>query len=230
MCARVGILVRRGSWTLSVRSFLLIFLATTIIAVAFLHVLYPFLAITERVPTRILVLDGWLPTYDLNKAAATYLTGNYQQLLAVSAAYEFQNIDQDPGNAYVVTHILVRDGVPPDQVNPVIFLGMKVDRTFYSAIAVKAWCSQHGIPLQSLDIATLGPHARRSRLLYQKALGNGIKIGVIALDDPAYDSRHWWRSSEGVREVLFEFVAYIYVRLFFWAPPANELHLLPASE
>lgn len=230
MTAKLGILVRRERWTLSFRGLILVLLAVVITAVTGLHALYPFLAITRPVPTRILVLDGWLPTYDINKAAAIYLAGNYQHLLDVSATYDFQAIDQDPGNAFVVTRILVRDGIPPREVNPVVFEGVKIDRTFYSAIAVKKWCGQHGIPLQSLDIATLGPHARRSRLIYEKALGNGVEVGVIALDDPAYDSRRWWRSSEGVREVLFESVAYFYVRFLFLAPRANEVHLLPASE
>ena len=212
--ARFGILVRRERWALSPRGLLLVLLATIIIGITGIRTLYPFLAITQRVPARILVLDGWLPTIDINKAAAIYLAGNYSQLLDVSSTYDFQAIDQDRGNANVVTHILVRDGIPPEQVKPIVFSGVKVERTFISAVAVKEWCNQHGVPLQSLDIATLGPHARRSRLLYEKALGGSVKVGVIALDDPAYDSLHWWRSSEGVREVLFEFVAYIYVRVF----------------
>ena len=208
---------------------MLVLLAAIIITAVGLRTLYPFLAITETVPTRILVLDGWLPTYDINKAAALYLAGHYQTLLDVNGTYDFQAVDQDPGNAYIVRRILVRDGVPPDQVKPVIFPGAKVDRTYISAVAVKEWCRQHGIPLQSLDIATLGPHARRSRLIYEKALGKGVKVGVIALDDPAYDSLRWWRSSEGVREVLFEFVAYVYVRFLFLTPQPIELHLLRAS-
>jgi hypothetical protein len=64
-----------------------------------------------------------------------------------------------------------------------------------------------------MDVITLGPHARRSRLLYQKAFGNAVSLGVISLADPAYDSRYWWRSSEGVREVWGEAVAYLYARL-----------------
>jgi hypothetical protein len=209
---------------------MLVLLATSIIAVTGLHALYPFLAITKRVPTRILVLNWVVAAYDNNKAAALYLAGHYQQLLDVNGTYDFQAIDQDPGNAYIVKRILVRDGVPPDQVKPVIFPGAKFDRTYISALAVNEWCRQNGIPVQSLDIVTLGPHARRSRLIYEKALGNGVKVGVIALDDPAYDSRRWWRSSEGVREVLFEFVAYFYVRFFFLAPQTTEVHLLPSSE
>ncbi|MGA2556129.1 MAG: hypothetical protein ABSG04_07630, partial [Verrucomicrobiota bacterium] len=58
-------------------------------------------------------------------------------------------------------------------------------------------------------------HARRSRLLFQKACGDDTKVGVIALDDVGYDPTHWWRTSEGVREVVGEGIAYLYARIVF---------------
>jgi len=38
---------------------------------------------------------------------------------------------------------------------------------------------------------------------------------VIAVPDPDYDARHWWRYSEGLEKVIEESVAYIYVAFFF---------------
>jgi hypothetical protein len=61
----------------------------------------------------------------------------------------------------------------------------------------------------------LGAHARRTRLLFQKALGPDIKVGVIAIETRNYDGRHWWRSSTGVREVLTEGIGYLYSKFFF---------------
>jgi hypothetical protein len=105
-----------------------------------------------------------------------------------------------------------------DRVNPVIFPGVRKDRTFFSAVAVRRWFADRRLPLTSLDLVTVGPHARRSRLTYEKALGDGVRVGVIAVDDPSYDSSTWWRYSEGVRDVLFESIAYLYVRVVFSAP------------
>jgi hypothetical protein len=62
---------------------------------------------------------------------------------------------------------------------------------------------------------TIGPHARRSRLLNQKAFDSRVKIGVIALTNPEYDADHWWRYSEGVKETLSESAAYLYSRFLF---------------
>ena len=45
-----------------------------------------------------------------------------------------------------------------------------------------------------------------------------MTVGIIAVPNPDYDSRHWWQYSEGVREVIGESIAYSYAR-FFFAPP-----------
>jgi hypothetical protein len=213
-----GIFVRRERWALSLigTSFALIILVLFTFA-GFLE-LNPFLAITERVPSDTLVVDGWLPTYDLEKAAEEFRRGHYQRMLVVRAYYQFESIDHDPGNSSYITSVMARKGISPDRVNMVVFPGYQKDRTFFSATAIRDWLAQHAVSVSSLNLATLGPHARRSRLLYQKALGEDVQIGVIALDDPAYDARHWWRFSEGVREVLFEGVAYVYVRFIFSSP------------
>jgi hypothetical protein len=89
------------------------------------------------------------------------------------------------------------------------------DRTYHSALAAKEWLGQEGISTGTIDVATLGPHARRSRLLFEKAFGNDMKVGIITLDDVEYDPAHWWRTSEGVREVVGEAIAYVYARILF---------------
>ena len=80
---------------------------------------------------------------------------------------------------------------------------------------MRHWFETGNITAASLDVLTQGPHARRSRLLFRKALGEGFEVGVIAVADRRFDSAHWWRTSEGVRSVLGEFIAYLYARFFF---------------
>jgi hypothetical protein len=69
--------------------------------------------------------------------------------------------------------------------------------------------------VHSLNIVTEGVHARRTRLLFQKAFGENAAIGIIAVPNPDYDPKQWWRYSEGVREVVGETVAYLYAKLLF---------------
>ena len=57
-------------------------------------------------------------------------------------------------------------------------------------------------------------------LLYQKALGKNVTVGIIAVSNPDYDPKDWWRYSDGVREVIGESLAYIYARFFFYPSAA----------
>jgi len=66
-----------------------------------------------------------------------------------------------------------------------------------------------------VNLVTTGPHARRSRLLFEKALGRDFTVGVLSVPGRDFDAQHWWRSSQGVRVVTGEMIAYCYVRFFF---------------
>ena len=74
--------------------------------------------------------------------------------------------------------------------------------------------------LKSVNVVTEGPHARRSRLLFEKAFGKDVQVGVMSIPSPNYDHKHWWRTSEGVRTMISEVLAYGYARLLFRAPKA----------
>jgi hypothetical protein len=92
---------------------------------------------------------------------------------------------------------------------------------------LKDWFREHNPSVQSINVMTEDVHARRTRLLFQEAFGKDVTVGIIAVPNPDYDSAHWWRYSEGVRDVLGETIAYVYAKFFFY-PSAhgtgNETH------
>jgi hypothetical protein len=90
-----------------------------------------------------------------------------------------------------------------------------LDRTYASALALKNWLGSHGVVETNLNVISLGPHSRRSRLLFEKALGKDYKVGIIAIENQEYDAKQWWASSAGVRSMLDEIIAYLYTRLSF---------------
>ena len=70
--------------------------------------------------------------------------------------------------------------------------------------------------MSSINVLTEGAHARRTRLLYQKAFDQNVTVGIIAVSNPDYNPKQWWRYSDGVREVIGESIAYIYAKFFFY--------------
>ena len=95
------------------------------------------------------------------------------------------------------------------------------DRTYSAAQALRNWLQEHHVAVRSVNVVTEDVHARRSRLLFQEALGPEIKVGIIAVPNPDYDVRQWYRYSEGVREVISESVAYVYAKFLFWPGEAE---------
>lgn len=213
-----GILVRKFGWRLSWRGWVLaVFVVCGSLAFAQRYV-YHFLAVTDpRPPSSCLVMEGWMQADQLREAYRVFQQGGYQMILTSGCRVEDQ---WDP--KLVVTYAdwaaakLRRLGVPPELIHPVPSYVKKKDRTYSSALAVKQWLATNNIKLKDLNIVTMGAHARRSRLLFQKALGPDIQVGVIAIEDEQFDPKHWWRTSEGVREILGETIAYVYARFFFY--------------
>jgi len=106
-------------------------------------------------------------------------------------------------------------GVPTHQIQAVPTPNVQRDRTYASALALRDWLKARGKFPHALNVVTTGAHARRTRLLYEKAFGDTCEIGVISVVDEGYDPDRWWAYSQGVRSVMSETAAYVYARLFF---------------
>jgi hypothetical protein len=214
--ALAGLLVRKERWGLSLRGKLLLCAGFVILSAAVVLGMYPFLAVSERVSGSVLVIEGWIPTYALPEAAREFKPELHQRVIVARAIYKSASkYESGAVMADYIAENLITEGIPRERVHTVMIEAGRRDRTYSAAEAVKQWLRESGVSVTSLDIVTLGPHARRSRLLYQKAFGTAVRVGVIALEDASYDPRRWWRYSAGLREVPAEAAAYVYSKFFF---------------
>ena len=208
---------RRERWGLSRRGWLV--LAVALLALACLAILkiQPFLAVTSKVHGQFLVVEGWVPPETLKYAVAEFKAGDYQKILT-SGCVVRGHLDSDVKITYAdwAASDLRKNGMPEALIQSIPCWEERRDRTYSSALAVKTWLAEQHISVKSINVMTLGAHARRSRLLYQEAFGGSVQVGIIAIPDPDYDAKHWWSYSEGVRDVLSESIAYIYAKFFFW--------------
>ena len=213
-----GLLVRQYRWGLSrwARFFLLV-LALGLVVTAILGV-YPFLAITQRVDTDVLVVEGWVHSYAIRISTEEFKNHSYHRAFTTGGPVVGTGgyINDYQTAASVGADLLKKAGIPAELVQMVPSHAMGRDRTYSSAIALRDWLREHDMQVRSLNIVTEGAHARRTRLLFEKALGPGIRVGVIAVPSPDYNAMRWWRYSEGVEEVIDEGVAYVYARFFFY--------------
>jgi hypothetical protein len=217
-----GILRRKECWVISTRGWFLF--ATLFLAVssALIFTIHSFLAVTDRVPTETLVVEGWINRYAIRGGVAEFKGGTYRQVFTTggpengSGGYvnDFQTSASDGAEE------LVKLGLSPQLVQMVPSRVIGRDRTYSAAVALREWFRSHHAQVQSFNVLTEDAHSRRTRLLYQEAFGDSVKVGVISVANPDYDAKRWWRYSEGVRQVISESTAYIYAKLFFW--PSSE--------
>jgi len=212
-----GLLHRRARWGLSLRGWLAAGALAVLLGVLFVFQIYPFLAVTDRQgPSDYLVAEGWVPVDVLRVACTEFNIGGYRKILVSGCIVNDEWTDRpDVTYADWGADKLRRLGMSNALVQPVPCLVQKRDRTYSAALAVKQWMSEHGVHPGQINVLTDGAHARRSRLLFQKAFGSEVKVGIIAVPDTKFDPAHWWQTSEGVREVVGETIAYLYVRFLF---------------
>jgi uncharacterized SAM-binding protein YcdF (DUF218 family) len=185
--------------------------------------LYPFLAVTQRVSANTLVVEGWVHRYGIRAAVAEFKNGPYQYAFSTGGPVTGNGgyVNDFQTSASVGAELLKKDGIPLESLEMVPSHVIGRDRTYSSAVALREWLREHNADVRSFNVVTEDTHARRTRLLFQEAFGESVKVGIIAVPNPDYDARHWWRYSEGVRDVISESVAYLYAKFFFW-PGAAE--------
>jgi len=187
-----------------------------VVVIMFLNA-HAFLAPTQRVDADILVVEGWVHPYAIRASAEEFQNHSYHRIFTTGGPVVGNGgyINDYQTAASVGADLLKKADVPAELVQMVPSHVMGRDRTYSSALALRDWLRAHDVQVRSLNIVTEGAHARRTRLLFEKALGANVTVGVIAVPSPDFDARRWWRYSEGVEEIVTEGVAYLYAKFFF---------------
>ena len=180
---------------------------------------------THRVDTNVLVVEGWIHDYAIRVAVEEFRNDRYQRVFTTGGPVEGIGgyINDYQTAASVGADLLKKNGLSNESVQMVPSRVMDRDRTFSSAVALRNWFHEHNMAVHGINVVTQDLHARRTRLLFQKALGHDAAVGIIAVTNPDYDSRHWWRYSAGVKDVVAEAVSYLYARLLFY-PSESSLN------
>ena len=215
-----GVFDRKERWSLSWRGRLIVASAVLLVGALVFKGVYPFLATTDPVNANILVVEGWIHEYGIRAAVKEFQSNHYEHVFATGGPVAGSGgyINDFCTSASVGAELLKKWGLPDERLQMVPSRVMDRDRTYGSAVALRNWFRDHNMAVSSIDVVTEDLHARRTRLLFQKALGDKVAVGVIAIPNPDYDAKRWWRYSAGLKEVVSEAAAYAYARLLFYPP------------
>jgi uncharacterized SAM-binding protein YcdF (DUF218 family) len=225
------LLTRRERWGLTGFGWISLAVVLLMGGVGVAVTIHPFLSVNQRAAADELVVEGWIHEYAINAAAGEFAEGGYGRVLTTGGPVVgiggYRNDFQT--SASVGADNLKAAGVPADRVVMVPSRVSGRDRTYSSAVALREWFRQQETMPTALNVLTEDCHGRRTRLLFEKAFGRDVQIGIISVPNPDYDPRRWWRYSEGVREVLGETVAYLYARFLFHPAAADAIVSLGLS-
>ena len=191
---------------------------------AFVAGINPFLSLNKPVDTKVMVVEGWLPDYAIKEALDEFNRNHYSLCITAGIAIDKGFfLSQYATYAQLAAETLKKLGMDSSKLAVVSSPEVKVDRTFACACAVRAWIQKSGLSINGINVISLGPHSRRTLLLYRHAFNSGkregdrkpMRIGIESFDDITYDRSMWWKRSNGFRAVTDELIAYLYARLVF---------------
>jgi DUF218 domain len=176
---------------------------------------------TDRLPADVLVVEGWIGRKGIAAAVNEFEHGGYRYLVATGGLTSGRWEDEQTSYAEMAAREMIQLGVPKASVIVATAESTERHRTFESAVAVWRALHEAGIKTTALNVFTLGPHARRSALVFAKVNSGGAKVGVIGWLPNEYEAEPWWRSSERSKDLIDETTGYFYELLFNSARHSN---------
>ena len=175
----------------------------------------PFLSPTKPTGARILVVEGWISEAGLQRAIELDNQNHYAAVIAAGQPIERgMDISHYEDYANLGASRLVAMGLKSTNIIKVPSAKSQKDRTYHAALKVREYLLTD-TQYRSIDLLSDSVHSRRSWYLYRRACEPDVKVGIISANNPEFDTAHWWRTSNGVRIVLNEAIAYVYARLVF---------------
>lgn len=176
---------------------------------------YDYLAMTEPVKAKMMVLETGLDETTYSRFVRLIRTMEPEVVLIIGHPLSIEI----PGNAILDTseihkEVIARMGIPETRLVSISVPIVSKGRTIAAALLVRDWCEQHRQGDGSINVVSLDAHARRTRFIFREAMGPGTKVGIVAMKTPQIVREGWYRSSYGVRTVIDEWVAWGYARLF----------------
>ena len=214
---------RRERWGLSGYGWMFLLLIMFATLYAGFRQLFSTLAPVHREQTGILVLEGWVSDYLFRDVISEFKTGHYTLLITTGTPLENGDFLAAYHNtAEIAGRSLIKLGFDSTKLVMVATDEYRNERTYNSAVRLKQWLRANHPEIRAINVMTMGVHGARSQLLFQKALGDAVRVGIISVANSYYGPDSWWKTSKGFRETMNEAIGYFYVS-FFFRPYEKEL-------
>ncbi len=194
----------------------------------FIFSIYDFLAINRPVAeANILVVEGWLwKSSAIKEAAEIFKQGKYDWLVTVGEPNDKDDqddgVDADKSTAELTARRLKEFGVDGKHIVQLPVPEVEKHQTYTCALTFRKWLAESKIKATGVDVFSLGTHARKSLVLFERALGQSVKVGVLAGTEDTFEPRYWLMSQRGIYVVARKFLGYVYAVIWPLPNQANS--------
>ena len=116
-----------------------------------------------------------------NRITVPYLFHSEYDMLKLDGKLRFRN--NLITTAQLARSKLIRIGIDSTKIIAVSAEKVRLNRTLTSALAFRNWLYVQDKDLNGINIISLGPHARRTWMTYNKILNEKYKIGIISIPE-----------------------------------------------
>jgi DUF218 domain len=177
-----------------------------------------FFAINQPIANAdLLIIEGWITDKNAQDAIQEFNAHPYKTIVTTGTQLpRGYYLSEYKSFAELSRASLIKMGIPKERIVAVPAPGVPRDRSYASAVAFSNWLAFYDTtyPVRSANLLSESVHARRSWILFQRALAGKLAVGVIAVPPSDYDADRWWAGSEGFKRVLFEAIGWVYVQVF----------------
>ena len=203
---------RRIIWWPTWQGWIVLFLMLAGFLIAFFLNAHRFLAVTNRVADAdILVVEDWMADVFLQAAAREFKEGKYR-LMIISGLRDYDgrgNEKYKAGKSSVVNRI-VSLGIPEDRIMECFAQETDSHRSAAMARSVRNAFRQGTITAKGMNVIAPATHARKTWLVYRRALVGQVPVGIVAIAPGIYDPARWWMNSQAAKWVILNYAGLLY--------------------
>lgn len=178
---------------------------------------HSYLSFNNPISADILLVEGWINSDYVPAILEELHRHHYSRIVVIGTIkpkINEKNIEDTKANAFLITKKLRTLSNNVIVINSINSVYKKKHQTFNYMVFFKNWLTQEHPNIKSVDLFSVGVHARKSHLLLRRVLPSSIETGVISAAPIYYNSECWWLSKKGIRLFLKNTISFFYA-LFF---------------
>ena len=109
--------------------------------------------------------------------------GNNSAFVETNLNNKHENLTHFNSNAELARNRLISMGIDSSRIIATPGERVKINRTLTSAVAFRNWLKTSDIDIRGINILSMGTHARRTWMTYNKLLKEKYQIGIISVPD-----------------------------------------------